>query len=181
MNNGCPYSMRVPIYAASKGHLHILKWWLIKCNEMRLHLKSQIWHKKICSEAALNGYFEVLKWARENNCLWDWRTTYYAKDRHEDIYNWAVENGCEEKEMTKKEEEEDNDSFRDSTDDSETDDEGTSIEDNHNDNINDDVGFAHTSWGQSPHDYFLIEGYSSSSYDDNDELFEEQLFSSLTE
>jgi hypothetical protein len=55
MNNGCPYNMKVPIYAALKGHLHILKWWLIKCNQMRLHLRSQIWDKKICSEAASNG------------------------------------------------------------------------------------------------------------------------------
>ena len=48
-----------------------------------------------CKNAAKNGHLEVLKWARENGCPWDWRTcTYAALNGHLEVLKWARENGC---------------------------------------------------------------------------------------
>ena len=46
--------------------------------------------------AAFNGYLDVLKWARENDCGWDSLTcTYAAQNGHLDVLRWARENGEE--------------------------------------------------------------------------------------
>jgi len=45
--------------------------------------------------AAEGGHLEVLKWARENGCPWDRRTTECANaGGHSDVLEWAKENGC---------------------------------------------------------------------------------------
>ena len=49
-----------------------------------------------CSEIVKNGYLEVLVWARQNGCQWDWRTCAYAAfNGHLEILKWARQNGCE--------------------------------------------------------------------------------------
>jgi len=51
------------------------------------------WDKNTCSNAALNGHFEILKWARKNGCPWDENTcTYAALNGHLEIFKWACEN-----------------------------------------------------------------------------------------
>jgi hypothetical protein len=51
--------------------------------------------KRTCSDAALNGHLDVLKWAREKHCSWDYLTCYYAQHRgHLDVLKWARDNGC---------------------------------------------------------------------------------------
>ena len=48
-----------------------------------------------CSQAALGGHLEVLKWARENGCEWDSDTCSNAAiEGHLEVLNWACENGC---------------------------------------------------------------------------------------
>ena len=49
----------------------------------------------ICAYAALNGHFEILKWARENGCPWnEYTCSNAAKNGHFEILKWARENGC---------------------------------------------------------------------------------------
>ncbi len=49
----------------------------------------------LCSNAALHGHLEVLKWARENNYSWDELTCEYAAlNGHLDVLKWARKNGC---------------------------------------------------------------------------------------
>ena len=46
--------------------------------------------------AACNGHLDVLKWARENNYVWDHYTcSYAARNGHLHVLKWARENGCE--------------------------------------------------------------------------------------
>jgi hypothetical protein len=43
----------------------------------------------------------VLKWAREHDCPWDFRTCAWAAgDGHLDVWKWAREHGCPWDEMT---------------------------------------------------------------------------------
>ena len=51
------------------------------------------WNSSVCAFAASAGNFEVLQWARQNGCPWDWRTYEWAA-RHANIQQWADENGC---------------------------------------------------------------------------------------
>ena len=37
------------------------------------------WNSSICSNAALKGHLEVLKWARQNGCPWTFETEALAK------------------------------------------------------------------------------------------------------
>ena len=47
------------------------------------------------SEAAENGHLDCLKYAHENGCPWDRRTTYYsAENGHLDCLKYAHENRC---------------------------------------------------------------------------------------
>lgn len=46
---------------AKRGDLEGLK---------RVRLKGYEWDYKTCSNAALNGHLDVLKWARMNKCPW---------------------------------------------------------------------------------------------------------------
>jgi hypothetical protein len=42
------------------------------------------------------GHLEVLKWARENGCPWDYRVcTHAAANGQLTVLKWAIENGCE--------------------------------------------------------------------------------------
>ena len=50
----------------------------------------------ICGYAAKYGHFDILKWARENNCPWDAHTCVYAAENgHFEILKWAREQNCE--------------------------------------------------------------------------------------
>ena len=51
------------------------------------------WNASVCAFAASAGNFEVLQWARQNGCPWDWRTYEWAAE-HATIQQWADENGC---------------------------------------------------------------------------------------
>ena len=42
------------------------------------------WNASVCAFAASAGNFEVLQWARQNGCPWDWRTYEWAA-RHANI------------------------------------------------------------------------------------------------
>ena len=49
----------------------------------------------LCASAARGGQFEVLKWARANECPWDFRTCAGAAKRgHLEVLKWARANGC---------------------------------------------------------------------------------------
>jgi hypothetical protein len=50
------------------------------------------WNSSVCAFAAWFGNFEVLQWARQNGCPWDWRTYEWARKGH--VRQWADENGC---------------------------------------------------------------------------------------
>ena len=51
------------------------------------------WNASVCALAASAGKLEVLQWARQNGCPWDWRTYEWAAG-HASIQQWADENGC---------------------------------------------------------------------------------------
>jgi|SRR5579872_7073345 len=51
---------------------------------------------KICTNAAYDGYLEILKWARENNCNWNSNVCICAAwNGHLNIIKWAKNNGCD--------------------------------------------------------------------------------------
>jgi hypothetical protein len=111
--NKCPWDERTCSYSAKRGHLEILKWARENGCE---------WDEDTCASAAGNEKFpdvtkwermratcqdkkilkimhnknlEVLKWARENGCPWDWKTCAYAATSGRlDALKWARENGC---------------------------------------------------------------------------------------
>jgi hypothetical protein len=56
--------IRVAIWAARRGCLHILKW---------AREKGCYWDAGTCSAAAEGGHLKILQWARENGCPWDYR------------------------------------------------------------------------------------------------------------
>jgi len=50
----------------------------------------------IICQAILGGHLHVLKWAREHDCPWCWRTCALAAEGgHLEVLKWAHENGCE--------------------------------------------------------------------------------------
>ena len=53
-----------------------------------------MWDKWTCARAAGSGNLEMLKWARQNGCDWDYETCLYAT-RNLEILKWARENGCD--------------------------------------------------------------------------------------
>jgi hypothetical protein len=71
------------------------------CKDIALRLSSLIKYgdkplKKLCEIAAKDGHLEVLIWARQNGCNWDWRTcANAAKNGHQEVIKWARQNGCE--------------------------------------------------------------------------------------
>ncbi|CAB9511068.1 expressed unknown protein [Seminavis robusta] len=103
--------------AATRGHLHILKWardneWplppegsiIISINAAKYgHLEVLKWAKDVCFEckrdicinAAQGGHLEILKWARDNGCPWDSQTCVWAAlGGYLELLKWARENGC---------------------------------------------------------------------------------------
>ena len=44
--------------------------------------------------AAKDGHLEVLQWARENGCPWDWKTCAFAASCGQLEVQWARANGC---------------------------------------------------------------------------------------
>ena len=51
------------------------------------------WSASVCAFAAAAGNLEVLQWARQHGCPWDWRTYEWARDYHH-IKQWAEDNDC---------------------------------------------------------------------------------------
>ena len=48
-----------------------------------------------CHQIAAEGSLGVLQWARQNGCVWDFRTCDYAtRNGHIEVLKWAHENGC---------------------------------------------------------------------------------------
>ena len=74
-------------HAANLGYLSLLK---------DRHTRGVLQSKRcLCKAAARSGQLEVLQWARESNCPWDYMTcAYAAKGGHLEMLKWARENGC---------------------------------------------------------------------------------------
>jgi hypothetical protein len=66
-------------YAALGDQLHTLQWLLERDCTLNYN---------VCSNAAMNGHFKLLKWVRNNDCI------NAAKYNHLDILQWARTNGC---------------------------------------------------------------------------------------
>ena len=73
--------------AANLGYLSLLK---------DRHTRGVLQSKRcLCKAAARSGQLEVLQWARESNCPWDYMTcAYAAKGGHLETLKWARENGA---------------------------------------------------------------------------------------
>src|SRR5437868_7159944 len=55
-----------------------------------------IYNKKCLDEIVKIGSLNLVKWARENGCLWNFNIcSLAAKNGHFEILKWARENGCE--------------------------------------------------------------------------------------
>jgi hypothetical protein len=74
--------------AAGEGNLSVLKYLRsIQCD--------CDWDESTCSNAALNGHLEVIKWCRKNRCPWDVYTcANAAQNGHLDILKWCRKNRC---------------------------------------------------------------------------------------
>ncbi len=62
----------------------------------RMHQRGEMtFDHELCADAALNGHFEMLQWARANACPWDEETcAFAAMGGHLEILQWARLNGC---------------------------------------------------------------------------------------
>jgi len=84
---GYRLSRKTIMSAAKLGNLNILKYFI---NEDKYIL-----YENVCSNAALSGQFEVLKWARENSCPWNTQTcTNAARSGNIELFKWARKNNC---------------------------------------------------------------------------------------
>lgn len=124
--NCCPKESISPyLYATMSGHLHILKWlrenghpwrnekcasydiiliaiskgifeivkWLVNNKCPPCHEKNRPF---VCQNIAKTGNLPLLKWARENEYVWNHNTTSNAAEHgHFEMLKWAFENGCE--------------------------------------------------------------------------------------
>ena len=83
------HTFQSPIHTIIEhGNLRYLKW-TIKEGYHKLT------DKAICFYAAKYGRLEILEWARELNCPWDWRICWIAAlHEHFKLLVWAYENGC---------------------------------------------------------------------------------------
>ena len=59
--NGCDWSAKTCLHAASGGHLEVLQW---------LRAEGCPWDWQTCYWAVDKGHVEVLRWARANGCPW---------------------------------------------------------------------------------------------------------------
>src|SRR5262245_50692313 len=74
---------------AAVGRLAVLQWAVEHCSRVPLH------DTRICDAAAEGGHLDVLKWLRENGCLWGKDTcSNDAKGGHLDELNLLRETGC---------------------------------------------------------------------------------------
>src|SRR5204863_187739 len=68
-----------------------------------LHIKSAVWiingcnqKYNVCTNAAFNGYIDILSYFRNLNFEWDHLTCAYAAENgHLETLKWARHNGCE--------------------------------------------------------------------------------------
>mmetsp|Transcript_10301 Transcript_10301/g.38200 ORF Transcript_10301/g.38200 Transcript_10301/m.38200 type:complete len:211 (+) Transcript_10301:63-695(+) len=63
----------------------------------RMHQRGEMtFDHELCADAALNGHFEMLKWARANGCPWDSTTCANAALKGNlEMLDWARANGCD--------------------------------------------------------------------------------------
>ena len=64
---------------------------------LKNRLRRGILHKpSVCTQAAMGGHLEIVKWARKNGCPWDKDYTCAWVARHGllKVLKWARENGC---------------------------------------------------------------------------------------
>ena len=74
-------------FYAKYGYLSCLKW----CKNV--YNGYGWWY--VCTIAAEFGHLDIVKWARENEFLWDSYTcAVAARNGHFDVLRWAHENGC---------------------------------------------------------------------------------------
>lgn len=80
-------------FAASKGDIKGLEW----CKENVLEFNSSA-----CMSAAYFGKFDTLKWLRENQCPWDYRTPmhvitspFLSTIKKLEMLKWCKENNCD--------------------------------------------------------------------------------------
>ena len=74
--------------------LHVNKFYYKVVN--RYAKKHHIYRILDCSQIALEGSLEVLKWAVSNDFYWDLMTCAKAAEHgHFELLKWARENGCE--------------------------------------------------------------------------------------
>ena len=51
--------------------------------------------RNLCLYASLNGQLEILQWARQNGCHWDWWVcSSAALNGCLEVLQWACQNGC---------------------------------------------------------------------------------------
>ena len=74
-------------YAASHGHLQLVKW---LCGEGGFAMD-----KNVMMGAAGGGNLELVRWLRGEGCPWNCYTCYWAVDYgHVEVLRWVRENGC---------------------------------------------------------------------------------------
>ena len=84
--NGCPWTWRVCLLAARRGHLKALRW----ARELGFP-----WNEETSEAAARGGHLAVLQWAREHDCPWDVFTCgAAARGGHLAVLQWARAHGC---------------------------------------------------------------------------------------
>ncbi len=72
--------------AASRGHLHLLKW---------AHEQGYPWDQLTCAQTARVGHLEMLKWLKEQACPWnEWTCHRAAEGGHLEVLQWLKEQGC---------------------------------------------------------------------------------------
>src|SRR5205085_1795567 len=74
--NGCKWNAETCANAAlgkSQIHFEILKW----CRSFPLNRDKCMWDFRVCTNAAIIGNFEILKWAIKNGC--DLSSNIYSK------------------------------------------------------------------------------------------------------
>ena len=90
LENEVKWSPKTIYYAASNGHLDLIKW--AYSNGCPLNTNDA----NLCEVAAERLQLEVLKWLRSQNCFWSASTfckAVYGKDEIE-FYKWMKDNGC---------------------------------------------------------------------------------------
>lgn len=88
----CPISKEITIYATLGNHLNIIKY----MNDIMPNDFNNITNADMCTIAALMGHFDLLKWLHQNNYCWNENTCCAAAlGGHLEILKYLHENGCQ--------------------------------------------------------------------------------------